>query len=67
MTLCRQRLVARVVSWLFLRSRVLLGKLGLEPEQEIVAETKNWLEARRESSPAYAHYLEHWGDWHSPD
>jgi len=53
--------------FVFLRSRVLLGKLGLEAEQEIVAETKSWLEARCDTSPAYAHYLEHWGDWHSPD
>lgn len=53
--------------FVFLRSRVLLGKLTLEREQEIVDETKQWLEECCETSPAYAHYLEHWGDWHSPD
>ena len=52
--------------FVFLRSRVLLGKLPLGEEQAIVAETRQWLAQRRESSPAYAHYLEHWGDWQSP-
>ena len=50
--------------FVFLRSRVLLGKLALDEEQRIVSETKEWLEEHRESSPAYAHYLEYWGDWH---
>ncbi len=53
--------------FVFLRSRVLLGKLAIEREQEIVAETKGWLEKRSDTSPAYSHYLEHWGDWHSPE
>ena len=52
--------------FVFLRSRVLLGKIPLEDEQAIVAETKDWLTAQTESSSAYAHYLEHWGDWKSP-
>jgi len=53
--------------FVFLRSRVLLGKLSLEDEHIIVAETKQWLEAQAPSSPAYRHYLEHWGDWHPPE
>ena len=53
--------------FVFLRSRVLLGKLSLEEEHIIVAETKQWLEEQAPSSPAYRHYLEHWGDWHAPE
>jgi predicted PolB exonuclease-like 3'-5' exonuclease len=52
--------------FVFLRSRVLLGKLGLEEEQRIVAETRTWLESRAEEQPAYRQYLEHWGDWLPP-
>ncbi len=52
--------------FVFLRSRVLMGQLHLEQEQRIVAETKQWLEANAESSPAFTHYLQHWGDWHVP-
>jgi hypothetical protein len=46
---------------------VLLGKLRLEKEQQIVAETKQWLTQRRKTSAAYAHYLDHWGDWVPPE
>jgi hypothetical protein len=52
--------------FVFLRSRVLLGKLPLDEEQRIVEETKIWLEQRQESHPSYAHYLQHWGDWQPP-
>ena len=52
--------------FVFLRCQVLTGQLDLEDEQEIVAETKSWLEARAENSMAYRAYLEHWGDWHDP-
>lgn len=52
--------------FVFLRSRVLLGKLKLEDEQKLVAETKTWLEARASAIPAFAHYLEHWGEWQPP-
>ena len=53
--------------FVFLRSRVLTGNLTLEREQEIVAETKAWLEERASGSAAFTHYLKHWGDWHSPE
>ena len=53
--------------FVFLRSRVLLGELRLEDEQRIVAETKAMLEEQAEICPAYAHYLQHWGDWHLPE
>lgn len=52
--------------FVFLRSRVLLGKLTLEQEQTIVAETKTWLETQAVERPAYADYLAHWGDWQPP-
>jgi hypothetical protein len=52
--------------FVFLRSRVLLGKLKLDEEQAIVAEAKAWLEQRVDTNPAYAHYLENWGSWHPP-
>lgn len=52
--------------FVFLRSRVLTGKLTIETEQERVAECREWLEERRDSSPAIDHYLEHWGDWCAP-
>jgi hypothetical protein len=50
----------------FLRTRVLLGRLQLDEEQKLVSDLKTWLEARAESIPAYAHYLSHWGEWHPP-
>jgi 3'-5' exonuclease len=53
--------------FVFLRSRVLLGRLELDAEQELVAETKTFLEERAEGSPAYQHYLAHWGDWQRPE
>lgn len=52
--------------FVFLRSRVLLGKLPLEEEQTIMDETKAWLEQQAETNPAYRHYMEHWGDWQPP-
>jgi 3'-5' exonuclease len=52
--------------FVFLRTRVLLGKLKLDEEQKLVAEAKSWLEARTENVPAYAHYLAHWGEWRPP-
>jgi hypothetical protein len=53
--------------FVFLRSRVLLGKLKLDDEQKLVADTKAWLESKAESVPAYRHYLDHWGDWMPPE
>jgi 3'-5' exonuclease len=53
--------------FVFLRSRVLLGKLALDEERTLVAETKEWLARQAETSCAYRDYLEHWGDWHPPE
>lgn len=52
--------------FVFLRTRVMIGRLDIETEQRIVGQTRTWLEERRETSPAYAHYLDHWGDWEPP-
>lgn len=53
--------------FVFLRTRVLLGKLSLADEHALVSETKQWLERQAESSPAYRDYLQHWGDWRAPE
>ena len=52
--------------FVFLRTQVLAGRLPLDAEQAIIAETKSWLEQRAEQSDAYSLYLEHWGDWPNP-
>jgi len=52
--------------FVFLRVSVLLGKLSLPKEQQLVADTKQWLEERIEQMPVYAHYLENWGEWINP-
>ncbi|MHC4406074.1 MAG: 3'-5' exonuclease [Planctomycetota bacterium] len=52
--------------FVFLRSRVLIGKLGLEAEQTIVADAKQWLQEKSEETEAYRLYLERWGDWVNP-
>jgi len=52
--------------FVFLRCQVLLGKLKLEKEQELIAQTKGWLEDRASDMAAYQSYLESWGDWPNP-
>jgi 3'-5' exonuclease len=52
--------------FVFLRVAVLLGRLPLQREQELVADTKDWIAARAEQCPAYARYLAGWGDWQNP-
>ena len=52
--------------FVFLRTRVLWGELSLGAEQEIIAQTKGWLQERAGDSEAYRVYLEHWGDWENP-
>ncbi|MEM7813167.1 MAG: 3'-5' exonuclease [Planctomycetota bacterium] len=53
--------------FVFLRTRVVVGELTLEREQELVEAAHAWLTDRREERPAYAEYLDHWGDWDKPD
>ncbi len=52
--------------FVFLRVSVMLGRISLEREQEIVAETHVWLTQRREQMPVYGVYLDNWGDWKNP-
>ena len=52
--------------FVFLRSMVLTGKLTLEQEVAIIAETKTWIESQADQVEAYATYLEHWQDWSDP-
>ena len=52
--------------FVFLRTRVLLGKLTVEDEHRLVSEAKQWLEAESENIPVYKTYLSHWGDWNAP-
>jgi 3'-5' exonuclease len=52
--------------FVFLRTRVLLGRLSLDQEQGIIAETKSWLAARSADVRAYQLYLDRWGDWPDP-
>lgn len=52
--------------FVFLRTRVLLGQLTLDAEQQLIAQTKQWLELKAEGSAAFRLYLEHWGDWPNP-
>lgn len=53
--------------FVFLRTRVLIGRLSLDEEQQIVTETKQWLEEQSKQLSVYEHYLEHWGNWERPD
>jgi 3'-5' exonuclease len=52
--------------FVFLRTRVLLGQLALDAEQQLIAQTRHWLESKAEGSPAFRLYLDHWGDWSNP-
>jgi predicted PolB exonuclease-like 3'-5' exonuclease len=51
--------------FVFLRTMVITGSLSLENEQQLVSQSKEWLEKRIEN-PAYKLYLDHWGDWQNP-
>jgi 3'-5' exonuclease len=52
--------------FVFLRTRVLTGALSLENEQQIIAQTKTWLEQKSADIAAYRLYLSRWGDWPNP-
>jgi len=46
--------------FVFLRTRVLIGRLSLEDEQTLVDDARTMLEAQADEHPAYQHYLEYW-------
>jgi 3'-5' exonuclease len=52
--------------FVFLRTSVLMGKISLAMEHERVQRTKELLESQASTHPAYAQYLEQWGDWDNP-
>ena len=52
--------------FVFLRCMVLIGRLTLEKEIELVATAKKWIEDRTDQCEAYAAYLDRWVDWHDP-
>lgn len=52
--------------FVFLRTRVLLGQMTLAREQELVAQTRQWLVDRKSGVRAFEMYLERWGDWVNP-
>ena len=52
--------------FVFLRTSVLMGRLTLEREQQLISETKQWLTDRRGDNAAYEQYLDNWGDWSNP-
>jgi predicted PolB exonuclease-like 3'-5' exonuclease len=52
--------------FVFLRSRVLLGQLSIEREQQLVADTKRWLAESPDASGGIGRYLANWGDWPNP-
>ncbi len=52
--------------FVFLRTRVLVGELALDKEQELIAAAKTWLEERAATSAGFRLYLDRWGDWPNP-
>jgi predicted PolB exonuclease-like 3'-5' exonuclease len=51
--------------FVFLRTRVMVGELDLEDEQQLIGEMKKWIEERAHK-PAFKQYLQNWGDWSNP-
>lgn len=52
--------------FVFLRYLVITGHLTIDREQELVAETKEWLVELADDRAAYGVYLDHWSDWTNP-
>ncbi|MDZ4782725.1 MAG: 3'-5' exonuclease [Planctomycetia bacterium] len=52
--------------FVFLRTRVLLGRITLPEEQNLINAARRFLEKGAENSAAYRAYLERWGDWPNP-
>ena len=52
--------------FVFLRTMVLVGKLPLEKEQQLVKSTRDWIEKQSEANSIYRQYLDNWGDWVNP-
>ena len=52
--------------FVFLRTSVLMGRISLDREREIVTETKQWITDRADQVLAYRTYLDNWGNWQNP-
>ena len=52
--------------FVFLRTMVLAGSLPLENEQNLVRNTRDWIERQSEAIPVYRQYLDNWGNWQNP-
>lgn len=52
--------------FVFLRTALLMGWVDLKREKELVQATRQWLEQRAATTPAFASYLEQWQDWVDP-
>lgn len=48
--------------FVFLRTRVLIGRLSLDDERTLTEQTRLMLESQAEEHPAYQHYLTHWNN-----
>ncbi|MCA9047350.1 MAG: 3'-5' exonuclease [Planctomycetaceae bacterium] len=46
--------------FVFLRSRVLIGRITPDQEQDLVEHTRHLLQSQADEHPAYQHYLETW-------
>ena len=49
--------------FVFLRTRVMLGELTVEREQDIIGAAKEFIKNNLERIPALVEYWENWGDW----
>lgn len=52
--------------FVFLRCMVLMGKIQLDREAQLVDEVKQFLTDRADGCQAYCDYLDQWGDWVDP-
>ncbi|MDG1872795.1 MAG: 3'-5' exonuclease [Mariniblastus sp.] len=52
--------------FVLLRTKVLTGELSLEQEQELIADSMQWLEMRSEDFPVYGEYLGQCRQWENP-
>ncbi len=49
--------------FVFLRTRVLAGRISLEEEQTLVGELRGWLTERAKAQPAIGKYVDSFGTW----
>jgi hypothetical protein len=52
--------------FVLLRTKVLTGQLTIEDEQELVADSMEWLKMKSDEFPVYGEYLEQCNEWKNP-